>query len=225
MSNKKYDRSDIFSLSSTLISSTHKYSLKTGYSKTSVAFGKQDNATAEKKQKDYTLISFGVPVIRKAINKLEFYQFSNLKKHLPNLNSISEFIASMDYLGKIKIEVEGTAEQVANLTPNEKLDATISVLKGISEMIASNEIELKGTKEFKPYLLKDKIKDKKLNIAVSDSEDKEYGVAQSATPNDNPRIDLSNKEWFVFNDNYRTTEEKFLVKYINKTYDKLKSKF
>jgi len=29
----------------------------------------------------------------------------------------------------------------------------------------------------------------------------------------------------VFNDNYGTTEEKFLVKFINKTYDKLKAKF
>lgn len=222
---KKYDRSDIFSLSSTLIDTTHKVSLKTGYTKTSVAFGKQDKTTAEKKQKDYHLISFGVPVLRKAINKLEFYQFANLKKHLPNLNSISDFISSKDYLGKVKVEVEGTAEQVANLTPKEKLETTIRVLQGISEVIASDKIEFKGTKEFKPYLLKDKIKDKKLNIAVSDSEDKEYGVAQSATPNNNLRIDLSNKEWFVFNDNYGTTEEKFLVKFINKTYDKLKSKF
>lgn len=222
---KKYDRADIFSLSSTLIDTTHKVSLKTGFTKTSVAFGKQDKSDLEKKQKDYTLISFGIPVIRKAINKLEFYQFANLRKHLPNLNSITEFITSKDYLAKVKVEIEGTVEQVANLSPKEKLDATVRVLEGISEVIASDKIEFKGTKEFKPYLLKDKIKDKKLNIAVSDSEDKEYGVAQSVTSNDNLRIDLSNKEWFVFNDNFGTTEEKYLVKFINKTYDKLKAKF
>ncbi len=222
---EKYDRSDIFSLSSTLIDTTHKVSLKTGYSKTSVAFGKQDKTSAEKKQKDYDLISFGLPVIRKAINRLEFYQFSNLKKHLPNLNSVSEFITSKDYLGKVKVEIEGTAEQVANLSPQEKLDAAIRVLEGIAQVIASDKIEYKGTKEFKPYLLKDKIKDKKLNIALSDSDDKEYGIAQSTTGNDKLRIDLSNKDWFVFNDNYGTTEEKYLVKFINKTYDKLKSKF
>jgi len=222
---KKYDRSDIFSLSSTLINTTHKVSFKTGYTKTTVAFGKQEKTSAEKKQQDYHLISFGVPVIRKAISKLEFYQFSNLKKYLPNLKSISDFITTQEYLGKIKLEVEGTAEQVANLSPKEKLDAAVRVLQGIAEVIASDKIEFKGTKEFKPYMLKDKFKDKKMNIAVSDSEDKEYGVAQSTTSNDDLRIDLSNKDWFVFNDNYGTTEEKYLVKFINKTYNKLKSKF
>ena len=39
------------------------------------------------------------------------------------------------------------------------------------------------------------------------------------------KLDLSNKEWYVFNDNYGTSEEKYLIKYINKTYDKLKMKY
>lgn len=135
---KKYDRSDIFSLSSTLINKKHKVYLKTGYTKTSVAFERQSNTNVERKQKDYTLISFGIPVIRKAINKLDFYQFNNLKKHLPNLNSISEFITSPDYLGNVKIEVEGTKEQVANLSPQEKLDVTIKVLQDIAQALACN---------------------------------------------------------------------------------------
>ncbi|GAI45402.1 unnamed protein product [marine sediment metagenome] len=39
------------------------------------------------------------------------------------------------------------------------------------------------------------------------------------------KLDLSNKEWYVFNDNYGTSEEKHLIKFINKTYDKLKTKY
>ena len=222
---KKYDRSDIFSLSSTLINKKHQVSLKTGYTKTTVAFEKQGNTNVERTQKVYNLISFGIPVIRKAINKLEFYQFNNLKKHLPNLNSISEFITSPNYLGNVKIEVEGTKEQIDNLSPQEKLDATIKVLQDIAKVIESDKIEFKGTKEFKPHMIKEKFKDKKLNITISDSEDKEYGVGQSETKNEELRIDLSNKDWFVFNENYGTTEEKYLVKFINESYDKLKSKF
>ena len=38
-------------------------------------------------------------------------------------------------------------------------------------------------------------------------------------------LDLSNQEWYVFNDNYGTSEEKNLIKFINKTYDKLKIKY
>jgi type III restriction enzyme len=222
---KKYDRSDVFSLSSTHINKKHQVSLKTGYTKTTVVFEKQSITNIERKQKDYNLISFGIPVIRKAINKLEFYQFNNLKKHLPNLNSVSEFITSTDYLGNVKIEIEGTKEQLANLSPQEKLDATIKVLQDIAQVIESDKIEFKGTKEFKPHMIKEKFKDKKLNIAISDSKDKEYGIGQSETKNEDLRIDLSQKDWFVFNDNYGTSEEKYLVKFINKTYDKLKSKF
>lgn len=170
---KKYDRSDIFSLSSTLINKKHQVSLKTGYTKTTVAFEKQSNTSVERQQKVYNLISFGIPVVRKAMNKLEFYQFNNLKKHLPNLNSVSEFITSTDYLGNVKIEVEGTKEQFANLSPQEKLDATIKVLQDIAQVIASDKIEFKGTKELKPQMINEKFKDKKLNIAISDSEDKE----------------------------------------------------
>lgn len=222
---KKYDRTDIFSLPSILITKKHQVSLKTGYTRTSIAFEKQCNTNIERKQQDYNLISFGIPVIRKAINKLEFYQFNNLKKHLPNLNSISEFISSKDYLGNVKVEIEGTKEQVVNLAPQEKLDATIKVLQDIAQVIESDKIEFKGTKEFKPHMIKEKFKDKKLNIAFSESEDKEYGIGQSETKNEDLRIDLSKKDWFVFNDNYGTIEEKYLVKFINKTYDKLKSKF
>ncbi len=222
---EKFNRSEIFSLSSSLIDTTHKVSLKTGYLKTSIAFGNQDKSSVEKKQKDFKLISFGVPIIRKALNKINFYQFSNLKQQLPNVSSISEFILSEDYLGKVKIEVEGTPEQLSNLSPEDKLEVTIKVLNSISEVIASDKIEFKGSKEFKPYLIKDKIKDKKINLLSSDSEDREQGIAQSATTNLELRIDLSQKDWFVFNDNFGTSEEKYLVKFINKTYDQLREKF
>jgi type III restriction enzyme len=50
-------------------------------------------------------------------------------------------------------------------------------------------------------------------------------VAQSQTTNTELQIDLSKKDWYVFNDNYGTSEEKYLVKYIDKTYDALKNKY
>jgi type III restriction enzyme len=50
-------------------------------------------------------------------------------------------------------------------------------------------------------------------------------VPQSQTLNQSLRIDLSQKDWYVFTDNYGTSEEKYLVKYIDKTYDQLKKKY
>ena len=74
-------------------------------------------------------------------------------------------------------------------------------------------------------MLKDKIKDKILNIAYNDGGDKEYGIGQGETTNQSLYLDLSNKDWYVFNENYGTSEEKYFVKYINKVYDQLKGKY
>ena len=190
---KKYNREDIFSLKSSLIEQTHKVSLKTGYTKSSVAFGKTTTAAVDKKEKEYKLADFGHHIIRKAINKLDFYKFSNLKVHLPNLKSISEFISSENYLGKVKLDISGLPAQIDNLTPKEKLEASIKVLENIATVIASDKIEYKGSKEFKPFMVKDKITDKVLNFALSDSTDKEFGKSMINPTETNYHLDLSKR--------------------------------
>ena len=117
------------------------------------------------KDQEYNLIDFGERVIRKAINKLDFYRFDNLQKYLPNLKSISEFINSENYLGKINLNVNGLATDVTNLSPQQKLEVAIEVLEGVSATIGSDKIEFKGSKEFKPYMIKDIITDKLLNFS------------------------------------------------------------
>src|SRR5690606_9060877 len=42
---------------------------------------------------------------------------------------------------------------------------------------------------------------------------------------ENLRLELSKKDWYVFNDNYGTSEEKYFVRYVNKVYDKLAAKY
>lgn len=222
---QKYNREDVFSLKSTIIEQTHKVSLKTAYTKSSVAFGKTETASVDRKEKEYKLSDFGEHIIRKAINRLEFYQFSNLKKLLPNLSSISEFITSTDYLGKIKLDVSGLPEQISNLTPKEKLEASVRVLEDISSVLASDKIEYKGSKEFKPYMIKDKFKDKVLNFTVNESEDKEYGKSMINPTETSYHLDLSKRDWYVFEDCFGTSEEKLLIKFIDKAYEKLKPKF
>lgn len=220
------DQTDVFSINSTLIQQTHKIALRTGYSKSGIAFDKQDTLAPDLKEEPYSLIEFGVPIVRKALNKLDFYQFSNLKRYYPNLKSITEFITSEEYLaGKVKLDVKGLAQQVKNLTPQEKLEASVKVLGDISAIISSEKNTFKGTKEFKPYLLKDKIKDKVLNFALNESEDKEFGKSMNNPTETNYYLDLSKKDWYVFNDCFGTSEEKLLIKYIDKVYDQMKAKF
>ncbi len=81
------------------------------------------------------LTDFGDPVIRKAINKIEFYRFSNLKNIFPDLHSIDELIHSEKYLGRLKISLTGHTGQLSELLPGEKLRITINVLSEISKSL------------------------------------------------------------------------------------------
>lgn len=222
----KNSREDITSLSSTLIQTKHKVSLATGFSRSVTIFTDNKLVTNfEKAQKDYHLIDFGERVLQKALNRLEFYKFNNLKSLLPNLNSISEFITSDDYLKKVRVEVEGLKEQVENLNQHDKLQIAVEVLEKISFIIDSEKVEFKGSQEFYPKKINDKFKDTVLNIAINEDGDKEFGIAQSQTNNTNLNLDLSDKEWFVYNDNFGTNQEKGLVRLINKSYNALKAKY
>lgn len=222
---QKYNRDEINALDSKAIK-THSITLYTGFTKAQEIFAESTIPpdVMDKSGKDYNLIEFGIPVIRKAIQRLPFFEFSNLKKLLPNLNSINEFITSQNYLGKVKVEVKGIKEQINNLTYEDKLDASVKVLESIAEVIASDNVEFKGTKLFKPKMLNAVFVDKTLNFSIDDSSEKEYG--RSMLGSDTAYyLDLRNRDWYVFDDCFGTSEEKLLIHYIDKKYDDLKQKY
>lgn len=226
-SQQKYDRSDITGLDSSLIHKTFTFQLHTGQSQTSTVFEDINggNATIDRSSKDYNLTDFGISVLRKAMQRLDFYQFANLKKFLPNLKSSHEFINSERYLSSVKVEISGPANRVDDLSPDDKLSASIQVLMEVAEVIASDKLEYKGTQEFKPYMIKDKIIKKTLSFSKDDSDDKEFGKSMCDASQTAYHLDLSTRDWFVFDDCYGTSEEKLLIKFIDKRYSDLKKKF
>ena len=221
----KYAREDITGINASFIETTHKFPLLSGYSQSSSVFDLQPNKQLKKTQKDYFIKSFGINVVKKALCQFPEYQFSNLKTLFPHLKSLSEFIQSDNYLGKIKIEVEGAEKAVNDLTQDSKLAIVVSLLNKLSSQLQAEKVEYKGTKEFKPYMVKDTFLDKTLNIVNDGNGDQEYGIAQSETTNQALNMDLSVEDWFVFNENYGTSEEKYLVKYIAKVAGQLKQKY
>lgn len=224
---QKYDRSDIIGLDNSLIQKLYKMQLHTGHSQSNAVFVEQGvgKSAIERKQKDYALADFGTAILRKAMQRLEFYEFRNLKNHLPNLQSVHEFMTADRYIGNIRVEVSGTPEQIENLGTGDKLQAATQVLAEISAVIASDKVEYKGTKEFKPFMLKDRITDKTLNFAADEGEDQEFGRSMNDPTETAIHLDLSKRDWFVFDDCFGTSEEKLLIKFIDKHYDDLKKRY
>lgn len=222
----KNTREEITSLNTSFIETAHKIPLLTGYSQSSTLLKPElQQHQINTKKEDYFIKSFGLHVVRKALCQFPEYQFVNLQRLFPHLRSLSEFITSENYLGKVKVEVEGAEGKVNRLTQDDKLAIVVRLLEKLSKQLQMEDVEYKGTKEFKPYPIKDTFSSKTLNVVNDGNSDREYGIAQSTTTNPSLCMDLSQKDWFVFNENYGTSEEKYLVKYIDKVIDKLKEKY
>jgi type III restriction enzyme len=222
---QKYTREDVFGLPSSVRDTHYSVSLRTGFNLSSGLFDEQSKKGIERKEKDFSFKEINRTIVKKAIYKLEFYSFSNLKAFFPNLESLDDFIENKNYLGNLKMTISGTASQINTLTADDALDAVLQVLEKISKAISGEKLEYKGSKEFKPYMVKDKLSDKTLNFAENESDDKEFGKSMSIAQETNIYLDLSNKSWYVFNDSFGTSEEKHFVKYIDKMYHQLKDKY
>lgn len=162
---------------------------------------------------------------RKALDKDNFYYFSNLKKNFPNLNSINEFITSNDYLGKINIEIYGLSSHLDNLNNHDKYNISLSALKELAKRIQNNITEYEGTKEFKRFYLCKKFPETKTSEILTNGIDREYGIMMSETGNPDLCLDLSQQDWYVYNDNYGTLEEKYLIQFIRYKIEDLKKKY
>jgi type III restriction enzyme len=144
----KDTREDIFSLNDADIKRRYEYHLLTGYSTEGSIFEERLDLMPEDKMETYKIIDFGENVIRKGLNVIEFYKFSNLKKYFPNLSSISEFINSDKYISNVLVDVKGRKSQVEN--QEEKLEITLFVLSKIADEIEKGYSEFKGSKTFEP---------------------------------------------------------------------------
>lgn len=220
-----YDRLDLDELPEVLRLKSFSIKFSTGYSSTSRIFEQTEQKSFAQDSKEWDIIVFGEHVIRKAINKLPFYRFNNLQRYYPKLSSVSEFINSPKFLRDIKITINGDNELVTNPDQEVKLKSVVKILEEIAEILPKGFIEYKGSYEFKSKVVSSVFKDKTLNYSLSEGGDAETGYLQSEAKNSDLLIDLSKEDWYAFNENYGSSEEKYLVKFIKQAYSSLKNKY
>lgn len=170
------------------------------------------------------LSEFGSQIMRKALDKDAFFTFTNLKQQFGNLTSISEFISSEHYLGGVSVELTADTEDMTSLTVSQRLYVLGKVLHQIKNFVSEEDVRWVGTTAFEPLPIREAIKERvKLKIATSDSPDREYG--RSTYQSQNYRVDLHNLDWYVYSDNFGTSEEKSLVKTMDSLMHELEAKW
>ena len=217
---------EITSLGEAILNKEYKVRIKSGDMSTSLVFesGTSSNTTSVP-YRAYKFGDLGNHVIRAAINRFETFKFSNLKDTYPNLESIKDFIESYSYLAGINILIYAKQEVLDNLTQKEKLFCAIEVLRQIEPLLSKGGIGYKGTKLFRPKLIKDVFRERTQKFSLDGSSDKELGKSMLETENMYLRMDLSKADWHAYEDCFGTSEEKHLIRYIESIFPKLAEKY
>jgi type III restriction enzyme len=211
-------RTEIFSLDDAKIGRNYPYKLKTGEIREEVILAEGEEAKPAKamvrSKMKYKLSDFGENVVRNALDKFEFYKFETLRKYFPHIESVREFIIANNYLGGIEVELSGSKDKLNKLTPTEKLEVTLFVVKNIAEKARVNTSEFVGTNLFKAKLLRQVFKDKKIKIDIDEVRNREL-----------KDVNLAEKDWYAQNEFYGTDEEQKFINFIDGFIEKLRQKY
>jgi type III restriction enzyme len=202
----------------------YRVSVSSGFSSSDNLFATKNTQKIVKHEYSIDLSSLGIVIIRKAMNKLDFFTFSNLLKYFPELKSVNQFVTDGNYLGKIKVTID-SASRAEELTTDEKLYVGINVLMQVVGKLNANASEYTGGEVFTPYLLKDVISDKRMNFSFDENSDKEFGKSMNNAAETKIHLQLDGKNWYIFNDCFGTSEEKYFVKYLDRLHQKLSKNY
>jgi len=182
---------------------------------------------------------FPMPIIRKALVSAEsnFFRFNNLCEHIVGIRTIDELIEK--YLPKYEIKYTyGERKSIHQLKPEEKLQLLVGViLPEVRKSIDINMPRVTGSNKFRPvslaqvfgkekniYLMSFPVEDPVTGEKVFTSSD-ERAKAQSDHHNPELQYDIQSANWYAYDENYGTSEEKKFVKYIASQIGDLRAKY
>ena len=160
-------------------------------------------------------------IVHAALRRIDVFKFNVLRSYFPNLKSLREFITDSSYLGGVRLLIESRDETPA---PETLFIACMEVLTKIGGEISAIKETYEGTTDFTDKKFSEVFRNK--TIHITDPHGEGEGVSQNASAiRPEWKINLGDADWFVFNDNFGTTEEKAFVAYFSTYVDKLKKEY
>lgn len=159
-------------------------------------------------------------VVLGSLARYDSLRFEVLKHYFPHLDSAREFVTSRDYLGETEITFQS---DTGALTATDLRAGLDKVFKAVARHLAAINVTYRGTHQFDAIRLNEVLRDKRLQIA--NPVEGGIGTSQNSDHDSSRRVNLKNAEWYVYNDNYGTSEEKSFVKYFSTVVDDLKQRY
>ncbi|MFM0762241.1 DEAD/DEAH box helicase family protein [Streptococcus suis] len=165
----------------------------------------------------------GKNIVRTAINRNKKFTFENLKNAFVALGSVSAFIGM---LADIDIRAESQYQMMSDLTPDDKLYITEKLLHHIEKDLIATEERFFGSEKFEQYKIKDLFEDNILRkYTINHQSQSEFGLSQKNPAETQYFEDLDNLNWYAYDDNFGTSEEKLLVRLIKDLMVELEEKW
>ena len=190
------------------------FSVASGLGEEAVVFDepKNDNGKVKKIKKDVNVADIEPHIIRNAMAKSDFYDFCNLSRLFPRMQSSGEFVESREYLARLGITLEGTKEDVAQVDSGVKSRAVLTLLNEIEQDIKANVSEYEGT-EFRPAQFSAVFGDKRIKVRKgTDKADGKWDY-------------VADKDWYVFDALHGTDEEKGFVDLMGRMIEDLRQEY
>ena len=151
-------------------------------------------------------------IIKNALARNAFFTFRSLNKLLPNLQSMRQFIEDDANLGGKAITFQGDKHALERLTNKDLFDGMVGLLSEIETELRKGMTEYRGTDDFKPNSMKAIFTDKTLKL--DGSSERANGDEQF----------VAYRDWYIFDANYGTSEEKNFVRALEGQMDYLKER-
>lgn len=165
----------------------------------------------------------GNNIVRAAINRNKNFTFDNLQKAFLGLASVSGFI---NMLSDIDVRVESQHKLVSDLTPEDKLYITEQLLHHIEKDLISKEERFFGSDTFEKYQIKDLFEDNILRkYTIKKNSQAEFGLSQKNPAETNYYEDLDSFDWYAYDDNFGTDQEKLLIRLLKDLMIELEEKW
>ncbi|MBN1157565.1 DEAD/DEAH box helicase family protein [Candidatus Woesearchaeota archaeon] len=225
---KKNNRDKVKQMKDLVSQTIFQHKLKIGKTVETAVFEEEAQNGRQEQALDKRTIKFNEierHINRKALDKINFYRFSNLKKYFPSMKSIEEFLTSGSYLGEVEVEIYGLRERIDSLNNHDKYEISLGVFKELAEKIENSTTEYIGTKEFKGYNICKIVGSPKSSEILLGGDDKEFGIAMSETTKDDLRLNLKDFDWYMYDENYGTSEEKYFVHFFRHAMEEIKKKY
>ena len=173
-----------------------------------------DNLNVQKDDKTLEMSEIPIHVIRAAIARRDFFKFDNVKKHFPKVNSIFDVIKGKEYLSEFRIKFHGVKKDIDEISNQHLFKSVLDVLDKIEKKIKDDLTDYKGSKEFKPKKISKIFSDK--TISLKKFSERSRGQTDF----------LKDKDWYAFESNYGTSEEKKCVELLRELIEqKFKKKY